>query len=302
MNNYHTPVLLHQCIEALNIRPEGIYVDATFGGGGHSREILKRITNGKLFAFDCDEDALKNKIDPEHSGRFSLINRNFREIKFLLAQHGVTQINGLLADLGVSSHQFDTSERGFSTRFDAELDMRMDKRRNKLTANKILNSYSEGELKKIFSEYGEIENSGQLAKTIMTKGRRKIFSVNQLKEIINHCVKREKQNQYYAQVFQALRIEVNNELNALKDLLMQAKEILKSEGRIAIISYHSLEDRIVKKFFRAGNFEGQIEKDIKGNSLVPFRVVTANPIVPTQAEIENNNRARSAKLRIAEKL
>jgi len=298
MAAYHTPVLLTNCMEALRIRHDGIYADATFGGGGHSREILGRITTGKLFAFDCDEDALKNRID---DSRFVLINQNFRELKFFLHKYGVTQIDGLLADLGVSSHQLDSPGRGFSSRFDSELDMRMDKRRNKLTAASLLNNYPENKLKEIFSRYGEIKNAGRLAKSIVIKGKQRIRTVNELKKAIEECVEKGNENQYCAKMFQALRIEVNDELNALKDLLLQADEMLKPGGRIAVISYHSLEDRLVKQFFRTGKFRGEAEKDLYGNVQRGLKMINAKPIVPGTDEIKQNSRARSAKLRVAEK-
>ena len=294
---YHTPVLLKDCIEALQINPSGIYVDATFGGGGHSQEIFKRLTTGKLFAFDCDEDAVKNKIDDK---RFTLITKNFREMKGSLSEENVTEIDGLLSDLGVSSHQFDSAERGFSTRFDSELDMRMNKE-SEMSAEEIIRTYSEGNLKMIFREYGELRNAHQVARKIVMN-RNNICTVNNLKDAIASCAERGRENQFYAKVFQALRIEVNDELNALKEMLMQSKDVLKEGGRVAVISYHSLEDRIVKNFFRAGKFEAEAEKDIYGNAQVPFRAINKKPIVSGEEEIQQNSRARSAKLRIAEKL
>ena len=291
---YHTPVLLKDCIEALNIRPNGVYVDATFGGGGHSGEILKHMQAGRLFGFDCDEDAAMNKLEDK---RFTLIARNFRELKAALSEQNVTEIDGLLADLGVSSHQFDSAERGFSTRFDAQLDMRMSKK-SRRSASEILATYSDENLKRIFREYGELRNASQVVRKIMTN-RNHIHTVNEFKNVIAPCAERGKENQFYAKVFQALRIEVNDELNALKELLIQSKEVLKEGGRIAIISYHSLEDRIIKNFFRSGKFEGEIEKDIYGNVQAPFSVVNRKPIVPDEKEIQQNSRARSAKLRIA---
>ncbi|MBI3502667.1 MAG: 16S rRNA (cytosine(1402)-N(4))-methyltransferase RsmH [Bacteroidetes bacterium] len=293
---YHTPVLLNSCIEALHIRPNGIYVDATFGGGGHSREIFKHLTTGRLFAFDVDEDAVKNAIDDK---RFTLIRKNFSELKSSLLAHNVTEIDGLLADLGVSSHQFDSAERGFSTRFDSSLDMRMGKQ-NGTTASEIIRTYSEENLKKIFREYGELRNASQVAKKIVAN-RNSIRTVNDLKNAIANCAERGKENQFYAKVFQALRIEVNDELSALKELLEQSKDVLKTGGRMAVISYHSLEDRLVKDFFRSGNFEGELVKDIYGNVQSPFNPINKKPIVPSEKEIQQNSRARSAKLRIAEK-
>ena len=294
---YHTPVLLKDCIEALHIRPEGTYVDATFGGGGHSLEILKQISIGKLFGFDCDEDAVKNSLKDK---RFTLIPKNFRNLKTALLEQNVTEIDGLLADLGVSSHQFDAAARGFSIRFDSELDMRMNKEA-KMSAQEIIRTYSEENLRKIFWEHGELNNARQVVKKIAAK-RNNIRTVNDLKNTISNCAERGKENQFYAKVFQALRIEVNDELNALKDLLIQSAEVLKEGGRIAVISYHSLEDRIVKNFFRSGKFEGEAEKDIYGNVKVLFKMINRKPIVPSEAEIQQNSRARSAKLRIAERI
>ena len=295
---YHQPVLLKECIDGLNINPEGIYVDVTFGGGGHSREILKHLTTGKLYAFDQDEDAVKNKIEDE---RFVLIKQNFRYLKNFLKMYNALPIDGLLADLGVSSHQFDEAERGFSTRFEAKLDMRMDQS-SKLTAADVLNTYSEEELKHIFKLYGEVNNAGRLAYEIFhSRKEKQIETVNDLKKTIEKCVKRGRENQYYAQVFQALRIEVNKELDVLKDLLMQSLEVLKPGGRLVVISYQSLEDRLVKNIIRSGKFEGEVDKDFFGNQLTPFKAITRKPIIPSDTEISENSRARSAKLRIAEK-
>jgi 16S rRNA (cytosine1402-N4)-methyltransferase len=296
--HYHNPVLLKECIEGLNINPAGIYVDVTFGGGGHSREILKHLTTGKLYAFDQDEDAVKNSIGDD---RFVLIKQNFRYLKNFLKMYDALPIDGLLADLGVSSHQFDEAERGFSIRFDAKLDMRMDQN-TKQTAAEVLNTYSEEDLKRIFRLYGEVENAGYLASIIFHNRKDKqIETVNDLKTMIVKCVKRGRENQYYAQVFQALRIEVNKELDVLQDLLMQSLEVLKPGGRLVVISYHSLEDRLVKNIMRSGKFEGDVEKDFYGNPLTPFKQITRKPIVPSEKENEENSRARSAKLRIAEK-
>jgi 16S rRNA (cytosine1402-N4)-methyltransferase len=295
---YHNPVLLKECIDGLNINPAGIYVDVTFGGGGHSREILKHLTTGKLYAFDQDEDAVKNKIEDP---RFMLINQNFRYLKNFLKLYNALPIDGLLADLGVSSHQFDEASRGFSTRFEAKLDMRMDQN-SKLTAAEVLNTYSEEDLKRIFRLYGEVDNAGYLASIIFHNRKDKtIETVNDLKVMITKCVKRGKENQYYAQVFQALRIEVNKELEVLEDLLMQSLDVLKPGGRLVVMSYHSLEDRLVKNFTRTGKLTGEVEKDFFGNQLTPFIQITRKPIVPDENEIETNSRARSEKLRIAEK-
>lgn len=295
---YHNPVLLKDCIDGLNINPKGIYVDVTFGGGGHSREILKHLTTGKLYAFDQDEDAVKNKIVDE---RFVLIRQNFRYLKNFLKMYNALPIDGLLADLGVSSHQFDEADRGFSTRFDTKLDMRMDQG-GKLTAADVLNTYTEEDLKRIFKEYGEVENAGRLAYQIVHgRNEKKIITVNDLKATIEKCVKRGRENKYYAQVFQALRIEVNKELDALKELLIQSLEVLKPGGRLVVISYQSLEDKLVKNIIRSGKFEGEVEKDFFGNQLAPYKAITRKAIIPTEQEVLENSRARSAKLRIAEK-
>lgn len=294
---YHNPVLLKECIDGLNINPKGIYVDVTFGGGGHSREILKHLTTGKLYAFDQDDDAVRNKIDDD---RFVLIKQNFRFLKNFLKMYNALPIDGLLADLGVSSHQFDEASRGFSTRFEAKLDMRMDQN-GKQTAADVLNNYTEEELKRIFKLYGEIENAGWLATTIFHARKEKsIQTVLELKTAIEKCLKRGRENQYLAQVFQALRIEVNNELEVLQDLLLQSMEVLKPGGRLVVISYHSLEDRLVKNVMRSGKFDGEVEKDFYGNKLTPFELITRKPIVPSDEENEKNSRARSAKLRIAQ--
>jgi 16S rRNA (cytosine1402-N4)-methyltransferase len=297
---YHIPVLLKDCIDALQIRPGGIYVDATFGGGGHSREIRKRLSKefgGRLFAFDVDPDAVKNVFNDQ---RFTFIQRNFSEMETALFEYGITAIDGLLADLGVSSHQFDSPERGFSTRFNVALDMRMAKQSG-ITASEILSSYSEENLKRIFREYGELRNANQIAKRIIMN-RTRIRTVNDLKNVLADLAKRGRENQFYARIFQALRIEVNDELNALKELLRQGTRLLKPGGRMAIITYHSLEDRLVKNYFRFGNFEGEPVKDIFGNVQLLLKPVTKKPIVPPKTEIEQNNRARSAKLRVAERL
>lgn len=295
---YHQPVLLNDCIEALNINPKGIYVDVTFGGGGHSKEILKHLTTGKLIAFDQDSDAILNKVN---DANLILIKENFKFLKRELLKLNIIEIDGLLGDLGVSSHQFDSTERGFSTRFDASLDMRMNEQSNR-TAKQIIDEYSEGELKRIFSEYGEIKNSNQLAITIVSSRKiKKINTTNDLKNVIDKCVKKGKENQYYAQLFQSLRIEVNNELDALTELLTQSAEVMKKGGRLVVMSYHSLEDRLVKNYMRSGFFDTTIEKDFFGNTIKPFNALTSKPIIPSDEEINNNSRARSAKLRIAEK-
>jgi 16S rRNA (cytosine1402-N4)-methyltransferase len=282
----------------LNIQPNGIYVDVTFGGGGHSKEILSRLgASGKLFAFDQDEDAWENTLQDD---RFTLIQENFRYIKRFLRFHGVKQVDGILADLGVSSHQFDVPERGFSTRFDADLDMRMSKR-NELDASKVINEYDEANLKRVFLDYGELKVAPALARTIVeARQRATINTTEELKIILNKYLPEQFKNKILAQIYQAVRIEVNQEMEVLKEFLEQSLEILKPEGRLSVISYHSLEDRLVKRFMKNGLFEGEPERDFFGNFSVPFRIVE-KLIVPTEAEIKLNNRARSAKLRIAEK-
>jgi 16S rRNA (cytosine1402-N4)-methyltransferase len=296
---YHRPVLLSESVEGLNIKPDGIYIDVTFGGGGHSREILKRLgDDGKLIAFDQDVDALNNSIDDP---RFLLINGNFRHIKRFLKFHGYTQVDGILGDFGVSSHQFDIAERGFSTRFESDLDMRMDKRSN-FSAFDLINTYSENELKEIFFKYGELRSAPGMARLIAEERQKNpISSTQQLKKVLGRFLPKHKENKIIAQVYQAIRIEVNQELEALKELLIQSKDILKQGGRLSMISYHSLEDRLVKRFMRNGLFEGEPEKDVFGKFEVPFKPV-GKFIIPTDDEIKDNNRARSAKLRIAEKL
>ena len=296
---YHNPVLLKECIEGLNINPKGIYVDVTFGGGGHSFGILKELTTGKLFGFDQDQEAHENSLNDE---KFVLIKGNFRSLKSSLSNLGIKAIDGLLADLGVSSHQFDSAERGFSIRFDAKLDMRMNQNEGMKAAD-ILNEYDELKLKQIFKEFGEVENAGQVARKICEARKlKKIETTEELKEAIKKCVRKDKESRYLAKVFQALRIEVNDELNALKEMLEQVLEILKPEGRLVVISYHSLEDRLVKNFMRSGNFYGEVKKDFYGNPVTPFKLVTKKPIEPEEQEVNKNSRARSAKLRIAEKL
>ncbi|MBK9479181.1 MAG: 16S rRNA (cytosine(1402)-N(4))-methyltransferase RsmH [Bacteroidetes bacterium] len=296
---YHQPVLLNECIEGLKIDPNGTYVDVTYGGGGHSKAILAQLKGGRLIAFDQDEAAEKNKAD---TSKLIFVRQNFKYLKNYLRLHNALPVNGILADLGVSSHQFDTAERGFSTRFEAELDMRMDTNSQK-SAKMVLNEFSEEQLKEIFKVYGEIPNASKLAYRIVHERKLKpINKVSELKNIIAPLVTRGKENQYLAQVFQALRIEVNNEMQVLKELLVQSLEVLDKGGRLVVISYHSLEDRLVKHFMRKGKFEGEVEKDFFGNSLVPFELITKKPIIPGAAEMEQNTRSRSAKLRIAEKL
>ena len=295
---YHNPVLLQASVDGLNIKPDGIYVDVTFGGGGHSKEILSRLgPNGKLFAFDQDEDALANALQDE---RFTLINENFRFIKRFLRFYGVKSVDGILADLGVSSHQFDVAERGFSTRFDAELDMRMSQK-NDLNAYSVVNEYDESNLKRVFLDYGELKNAPALARTIVeARERQSIKTTDELKEVLAKYLPERVRNKILAQIYQAIRIEVNQEMDVLKEFLEQSLEILNPGGRLSVISYHSLEDRLVKRFIKNGMFEGEPERDFFGNFSVPFKTI-GKLIVPDNAEIKINNRARSAKLRIAEK-
>jgi 16S rRNA (cytosine1402-N4)-methyltransferase len=295
---YHNPVLLNETVDGLNIKHDGVYVDVTFGGGGHSKEILKRLgPNGRLFGFDQDEDALVNGLPDE---RFTLIHENFRYIKRFLRFHGVKSVDGILADLGVSSHQFDVPVRGFSTRFDADLDMRMS-RKNDLDAYKVINEYDEANLKRVFLDYGELKVAPVLARTIIEAREKKtINTTDELKMILSKFLPEQFKNKILAQIYQAIRIEVNQEMDVLKEFLEQSLDILKPEGRLSIISYHSLEDRLVKRFMKNGMFEGEPERDFFGNFSVPFKLV-GKLIVPDEAEIKSNNRARSAKLRIAEK-
>ena len=296
---YHTPVLLNECIEGLNIRPEGIYVDVTFGSGGHSREILERITSGRLIAFDRDKDASANLIEDE---RFFFIHQDFRYLKNFLKFQGIQNIDGLLADLGISSWQIDQAERGFSTRLNGALDMRMDKGQE-ITAATIINSYSAVQLIQLFRMYGEIDNAKKLTDAILQeRAIQRIESTETLKNIMLGVAPRGKENQYLAKAFQAIRIEVNEELDALRDLLKNANDILRPGGRMVIISYHSLEDRLVKNYFRTGNFEGIPVKDFFGRQIAPLLPVNRKAIIPTETEQQANPRSRSAKLRIAEKI
>jgi 16S rRNA (cytosine1402-N4)-methyltransferase len=295
---YHNPVLLKETVDGLNIKPDGIYVDVTFGGGGHSKEILSRLgPNGKLFGFDQDEDAIANALPDD---RFTLISENFRYIKRFLRFYGVKQVDGILADLGVSSHQFDVPERGFSTRFDAGLDMRMSKK-NDLDAYKVINEYDDANLKRVFYDYGELKNAPVLSRTIIeAREKRAISTTDDLKIVLGKYLPEKVKNKVLAQIYQAIRIEVNQEMDVLKEFLEQSLEVLKPEGRLSVISYHSLEDRLVKRFMKNGMFEGEPERDFFGNFSVPFNLI-GKLIVPSDAEIKINNRARSAKLRIAEK-
>ena len=296
---YHNPVLLQASVDGLNIKPDGIYVDVTFGGGGHSKEILKRLgPNGKLFAFDQDEDALANALPDE---RFVLINENFRFIKRFMRFYGVKSVDGILADLGVSSHQFDVAERGFSTRFDAGLDMRMSQK-NDLNAYRVVNEYDEANLKRVFLDYGELKNAPALARSIVeAREEHPIKTTDDLKAVLAKYLPERVRNKILAQIYQAIRIEVNQEMDVLKEFLEQSLEILNPGGRLSVISYHSLEDRLVKRFMKNGMFEGEPERDFFGNFSVPFKTI-GKLIVPNDAEIRINNRARSAKLRIAEKV
>lgn len=296
---YHNPVLLKETVEGLNINKNGIYVDVTFGGGGHSKEILKHLGDkGKLFAFDQDQDALANAINDD---RFTLINENFRYVKRFLRFYGVKQVDGILADFGVSSHQFDVAERGFSTRFEADLDMRMNQK-NKLSAFQVVNEYDEEQLKNVFYQYGELRAAGAMANVIVEKRKEHIIKTSeQLKAVLKKFLPPRHENKVLAQIYQAVRIEVNQEIEVLKEFLEQTPELLKTGGRLSVISYHSLEDRLVKRFIRNGMFEGEPERDVYGNFEVPLKKINGL-IVPPKDEIDKNNRARSAKLRIAEKI
>ncbi len=298
-NEYHQAVLLHEGADALNIRADGIYVDCTFGGGGHAREILKRLgPNGKLIAFDQDEDARANVPD---DNRIIFVQHNFRHLQRLLRLHKVTEADGILADLGVSSHQFDEADRGFSIRFEGDLDMRMDQRQE-ITAFTIVNTWTEQQLHKMFEQYGEVTNAKTLARTIaQARNTTSLKTIANFKQAISSVVKGNP-NKYFAQVFQALRIAVNDELGALKEMLQQVTAVLKPGGRIAIITFHSLEDRIVKNFFRKGNFEEEDTDPFGTTPASPLKVITKKPILPAEKEIIRNPRSRSAKLRVAEKL
>lgn len=296
--DYHNPVLLGPTVDGLNVVPDGTYVDVTFGGGGHSREILKRLgPDGRLFAFDQDTDALDNEIDDP---RFTLINENFRFIKRFLRVYGVRQVDGILGDFGVSSHQFDVPERGFSTRFDAPLDMRMNQSGD-LDAFKVINEYEELPLRRVFLDYGELKNAPVIARTLIeARTKKPIKSTEEFKQVLSRFLPAHKSNKILAQMYQAIRIEVNQEIEVLREFLLQVPELLKPGGRLSVISYHSLEDRLVKRFIRNGMFEGEPERDFFGNYKTPLTAV-GKLIVPDEAEIAENNRARSAKLRVAEK-
>lgn len=297
-SGYHTPVLLQDCSDGMQVKPGGIYVDVTFGGGGHSRALLERMSEGKLIAFDKDPDAKANVIDDE---RFTLISQDFRFMRNHLRMIGVDQVDGLLADLGVSSHQFDEAERGFSIRNEGPLDMRMDERSPK-SAAQLIEDVDESELADIFFQYGDLRNARRIAREVVARREEgPIKTTEELKECVGSLAQRGKENQFFARVFQSLRIAVNDELGALKTLLEQSVKILKPGGRLVVMSYHSLEDRLVKNFIRAGNWNGHIEKDIYGHADLPFKQITRKPIIPSEEEIKKNERARSAKLRIAEK-
>lgn len=296
---YHDPVLLKETVDGLAIKENGTYVDVTFGGGGHSKEILSRLgPTGRLYAFDQDEDALANTLDDE---RFVLINENFKFLKQYLRFHGVKQVDGVLADFGVSSHQFDEADRGFSIRFDGDLDMRMDRRRS-ISAFEVVNEYDVKELARVLKEYGELRNAYGISTAIVNaRSKGELKTTEQLKGVLGKFLPKAKENKILAQIYQAVRIEVNEEIAVLKAFLTQIPEVLKPGGRLSLISYHSLEDRLVKRFIRDGKFEGEAEKDFYGNVDVPLKKV-GGLVVPTAEEIARNNRARSAKLRIAERL
>lgn len=296
---YHNPVLLTETVDGLNIQPDGIYVDVTFGGGGHSREILKRLgEHGKLVAFDQDKDAIENAIDDP---RFLLIHENFRFLKRFLRFHGFREVDGILGDFGVSSHQFDEADRGFSTRFEADLDMRMDQE-SPFSAYDVVNKYEESKLRSVFSQYGELRASAGMARIICEERKtQEIITSDQLKKALGRFLPKHRENKILAQLYQAIRIEVNQELDALKEFLQQTVEVLKPDGRLSLISYHSLEDRLVKRFMRNGLFEGEPEKDVFGRVEVPLKPV-GKFIIPSKEEIKVNNRARSAKLRVAKKI
>lgn len=296
---YHNPVLLHQTVDGLNIKPDGVYVDVTFGGGGHSREILNRLGDqGKLYGFDQDQDAQQNSIE---DNRFTLIPENFRYIKRFLRFHGVKKVDGILGDFGVSSHQFDVAERGFSTRFESDLDMRMNQH-DALSAYHVVNEYDEEALRQVFWQYGELRFAPRIARTIIEERKEKpIKTSEQLKRVLQPFLPKHREHKILAQIYQAIRIEVNQEIEVLKEFLLQTEQLLDVGGRLSLISYHSLEDRLVKRYIRNGLFEGEPEKDMYGRFEVPFKKV-GKLIVPDHKEIKQNNRARSAKLRIAERI
>ena len=296
---YHVPVLLNETLDGLNIKPNGVYVDVTFGGGGHSRAILECLgKGGRLFGFDQDEDAMKNALDDK---RFTFVRSNFRYLTNFLRYHGIEQVDGILADLGVSSHHFDDETRGFSFRFEGDLDMRMNKRASQ-TAASVLNTYSEAQLADIFFYYGELQQARRISKAIvLARSAASIETITQFLDIVKVFFPREREKKDMAKLFQALRIEVNREMDVLKSLLEQSVQVLAPEGRLAVLTYHSLEDRLVKNYVKAGNFEGRQEKDFYGQVVAPFRAINNKVIVASDAEVNENPRARSAKLRIAEK-
>ncbi len=299
--DYHKPVMLKECLEGLNIKPDGIYVDVTFGGGGHSRAILEKLTTGHLYSFDQDDDA-KQEAAKIESENFTFISANFRFIKKYLRVYGVKTVDGILADLGISSHQIDTADRGFSTRFDAELDMRMDVQQPQ-SAKTVVNEYSFEDLHKIFGIYGELKNARTVAQAVVSgRGAGPIETIRELKAALQSYAPRGKENKFFAQVFQALRIEVNEELKVLEEFLQQVPEILSPDGRLVVMAYHSLEDRPVKNFIRSGKFFGEVEKDLFGNEIKPLHSITRKPVEASEVELLENPRARSAKLRIAQKL
>ncbi|MEO1051071.1 MAG: 16S rRNA (cytosine(1402)-N(4))-methyltransferase RsmH [Bacteroidota bacterium] len=298
---YHVPVLLKESIEGLAVRSDCVYVDLTFGGGGHTKAILEDLTTGKVFSFDQDEDARKNAEKINHRS-FTFVEANFRDLKRYLKLHGIDQVDGILADLGISSHQIDDPSRGFSTRFEGELDMRMSQHMQ-TTAQDVINGYDENALHRIFGMYGEVKNAKTLAAAIVSaRINQPIKTISDLKAILDKYAKRGKEFKYYAQVFQAIRIEVNQEMQALEEALNQSVDLIKKGGRLVMISYHSLEDRMVKNFIAKGKVHGEVEKDFYGNVIKPFQAVNRKPIEASEAEIKENNRARSAKLRIAERI
>lgn len=300
-SNYHRPVMLTECIEALNLKPDGVYVDVTFGGGGHSLKILENLMEGRLIAFDQDDDA-KRQAENIQSRSFTFCQANFRYMKQYLKLNGVTQVDGILADLGISSHQIDSPERGFSTRFEGPLDMRMD-RKGKQTAATLLNEYSEEALHRIFGMYGELKNARTAAKAlVVARAQQPLTTTLELKNALQSIAPRGKEHKYFAQVFQALRIEVNEEMKALEDFLHQCGEVIKPGGRLVVMSYHSLEDRMVKNYINTGKVFGELEKDFYGNPIKPFQTIHRKPIEASEKEVEENKRARSAKLRIGERL
>ncbi|QDH77799.1 16S rRNA (cytosine(1402)-N(4))-methyltransferase RsmH [Echinicola soli] len=297
---YHIPVMLHECVEGLAIRPDGVYVDLTFGGGGHSKEILKHLgPEGRLYGFDQDEDAVANAPDDD---RFTFVQANFRDLARYLRLYGVSKVDGILADLGISSHQIDEPSRGFSTRFEGSLDMRMNQL-GSVSARDVLNTYEEAALHRLFGMYGEVRNAKSLAQAVVAERANKPFeTTEQFKQLLQKLAPRGREFKYFAQVFQALRIEVNDEMGALEDVLGQTVEVLKPEGRLVVMSYHSLEDRMVKNFVSKGKFQGEVEKDFYGNLIRPLEPVSRKAIQARPEEVTKNNRARSAKLRIAKKV